>query len=32
MDEYKQPDCVKAGNHHIIRPSASFEKQVHIFS
>jgi len=26
MDEYKQSNCVKAGNHYVIRP-ASFEKQ-----
>jgi len=32
MDEYKQNNCVKAGNHHVIRSSASFEKQVLIFS
>jgi len=32
MDEYKQSNCAKPGNHYVIRPSASFEKQVHIFS
>jgi len=31
-EEYKQSDCIKAVNHYVIRSSASFEKQVHIFS
>jgi len=30
--EYKQSDCIKAVNYYVIRPSAFFEKQMHIFS